>query len=528
VPTALNLKNFTGHNQCIRSLSFNSEGTKIVSGGYDQFIKLWDIASGKEIFSVKASAFPIEVLSFTPDDRYIITAGLENNVKIWDAENGKLVRILKGHTDAVYALTVSSDSRYLATGGNDNIIRIWEIQTGILLYQLKAHTQGIRSLVFSPDGRYLISGGVEGKIYIWNTEKLNIKPGVTQKELVYNNPMDINIATPLQNPYISSKRILPITFEIKNTDYNIVHLFLNKNEYTRFINNRKEVVKPLSVKVNYNKNIEINYEIYLDYDLSEIQLVAFKKNTDEFIISPELKVIYFDQEKYRNERKLLIVDLSAQKYQEKKWKTINEKIGVNKFVELMKYQQNKLFKDVSVKSFNENVSDSEIVHYLDSITIKLSNNDNVILLLNGIVLQDEQSGKYYYLLPKANLKSVEGSLLSIEFLLKFLLKTRSTAGMFINLSMRPDKIPPGFRLIDDEQLNSFVDKYLNTQKEIFYMSINNVQPVSISDMLANALHPDNDVDKNGIIDLSEISGFLNHLAKIQVIYRSNFIPFYSK
>ncbi len=371
-------------------------------------------------------------------------------------------------------------------------------------------------------------GGVEGIVFVWNTEKLNINPIKVQEELTYNNAIDIAISNPLQNPYISTKRILPISFEIKNTDYNIVHLFLNKNEYTRFINNKKEIVKPISVKVNYNKNVEINYEIYLDYDLSEIQLVAFKNNSSEFITSPELKVIYFDQEKYRNERNLFIIDLSVQKYDEKKWKYLNEKVSTNKFVELMRYQQSKLFKEVYVKSIKENVVDSEVIAYLDSISVKLSNKDNVIVLLNGIVLQQEETGKYFYLLPKANLKSLQGALLPLEFLLKFLLKTRSTTGMFINLSLRPEKIPSGFQLIDDEQLNNFVDKYLNTQKEIFYMSINNVQPVSISDMLANALHPDNDIDKNRIIDLSEISGFLNHLAKIQVIYRSNFIPFYSK
>lgn len=389
-PTGINLKNLSGHTQCVRSIAFSSDGSKIATGGYDQLLKVWDISLGKEIFSVKTSSFPIEVVCFSPDGKYIATAGLENNVKLWNANNGSLVKTLKGHTDAIYALAFSPDGKYLASGGNDNIIRIWDVNSGNSLFQLKGHNQGIRTLAFNPDGKYLLSGAVDKYIKIWNTASLKIVPIIQEKPAIaYNNPVQININIPNQNPYISTKRILPVSFEIKNNDYNLVHLFLNKNEYTRLINNNKEVVKPLSVKVNYNKNIEINYEIYLDYDKSEIQLVAFKPNTDDFIISPELIVSYFDIESFKNNTNLYILNLNIQKYADKKWSVELPKDNGNKFLNLLKLQEGKLFKSVNIRSFNNaEITPENIQAYLDSIVTKLKTNDELLVLLNGLIIQE--------------------------------------------------------------------------------------------------------------------------------------------
>jgi len=530
VPTGINLKNLNGHTQCVRSIAFSSDGSKIATGGYDQLLKLWDISSGKELFSVKTSSFPVEVVVFSPDGKYIATAGLENNVKLWNATNGSLVKTFKGHTDAVYALAFSPDGKYLASGGNDNIIRIWDVENANTLYQLKGHSQGIRTLAFSPDGKQLLSGAVDKMIKIWNTSALNIVPLLQEKPVIsYNNPIQININTPNQNPYISTKRILPVSFEIKNNEYNLVHLFLNKNEYTRLINNTKEVVKPLSVKVNYNKNIEINYEIYLDYDQSDIQLVAFKPYTDDFIISPELIVSYFDLETFKNNTNLYILNLNIQKYADKKWNIELPKDNGNKLLSLLKMQEDKLFNSVHIRTFdNADITPENIQAYLDSIYTKLKSNDEFLILLNGLILQDIETQKYFLLTPNATIKEYTQSLFPLDNLLKNILKNKSISGLIINLSIKSQKLPEKFQLHNDEQLNQYIDRELTARKGIFYLSVNSSQTLPISDVLANALHPNNDIDKNGIVDLNEVSGFLNHIAKIQVFFRPNFIPLYVK
>ncbi len=530
VPTGLNLKNIAGHTQCVRSLAFSPDGSKLATGGYDQLLKLWDIASGKEIFSVKTSSFPVEAVAFSPSGKYIATAGLDNAVKIWDVANGSLVNTLRGHTDAVYAIAFSPDGKYIASGGNDNVLRIWEVATGKTVQQLKAHSMGIRTIAFSPNGKQLLSGAVDKQIKIWDVATLSIEPITSIKTpIAYNNPTNIQVINPAQNPYVSTKRILPVSFEIKNSQFNQVHLFLNKYEYTRLINGNKEVVKPISVKVNTNKNIEIHYEIYLDYEQSEIQLVAFKPNSDEFILSPELIVSYFDLEKYAEEKELTLVVLNVQKYSEKKLNADLVKDNTNKLVSLLRMQEQKLFKKVTVKNIsNQTLTSDYLQAVLDSMVQKKNENENIIFAINSIVIQDKESQKYFVLLPDASFKDANTGFFPLDNILKAMLKTKATAGLIVNLSNKASKLPENLTIADDDQLNKYIDKQLTARKGIFYLSVNHVQPLAMFDLIANSFHPNNDVDKNGIIDLAEVSAFLNHLAKIQVFYRPNFIPLYKK
>ncbi len=530
VPTGLNLKNLSGHTQCVRSLAFSPDGTKLATGGYDQLLKLWDIANGKEIFSVKTSSFPIEVLAFSPDGSMIATAGLENAVKIWNATNGTLIKVLKGHTDAVFALAFSPDGKYLASGGNDNIIHIWNVSKGTSDFQLKGHTQGIRSLAFRPDGKQLASGAVDKMVKIWNVSALNIQPIEQQKvSLQYQNPTQISINSPPQNPYISTKRVLPVSFEIINPQYNLVQLFLNKVEYTRMINGNKEVVKPISIKINTNKNIEINYEIYLDYEKSEIQLIAFKPNSNDFVLSPELLVTYFDVEQFSQETDLKIVVLNVKKYADKKLSADMIKDQPEKWISLLQMQEQKLFKSVTVR----NLTDRELTEYkirqvLDSIVDVKNQNSMILIAINGYIVQDVSNQKFYLLLPEATIKDINQHMFPLDYIAKTILKTKATAGLFINLSNKTSKLPDNWQLADDELLNRYFDKELTARKGVFYLSINHIQPVPMFNLLANSLHPNNDMDKNGIIDLSEMSAFLNQLAKIQSLQRPSFIPLYKK
>lgn len=530
VPTGLNLKNFLGHAQCVRSIAFSPDGTKLATGGYDQMLKLWDIASGKELYSIKTSSFPIEAVAYSPDGKMIATAGLDNIVRLWNAENGSSIKVLRAHTDAVYALAFSPDGKYIASGGNDNVIHIWNIQKGISEHQLKGHSQGVRTLAFRPDGKQLLSGAVDKTIKLWNVTALDIEPITQQKsQLSYSNPTAISINAPNHNPYVSTKRILPVSFEVKNSQYNLVHLFLNKYEYTRLISGNKEIVKPISIKVNANKNIEINYEIYLDYEQSEIQLAAFKPNSNEFILSPELMVSYFDLEKYSQETDLNVLFLNVQKYNEKKWSSELIKDNPEKLTSLLKMQEQKLFRSVNIRNFSNNDLTSENIQtVLDSLIQRKDENQMIVIVVNGFIFQDKSNNKYYLVLPEANLKSTENSLFPLDNILKTLLKTKATSGLIINLSNKTTKLPENFILADDELLNKYIDKELTARKGIFYLSVNHIQPIAMFDLIANGLHPNNDVDKNGIVDLAEISAFLNHLAKIQVFYRPNFIPFYKK
>ena len=117
-------------------------------------------------------------VAFSPDNRWLASGGKDNVIKIWDLATGNILRTLYGHTSNVNALAVSSDGKLLASGSGDindkrdlgtftvggvvggaadNTVRVWSVQTGEQLQILRGHELPVGAVAFSNDGHSLTS-----------------------------------------------------------------------------------------------------------------------------------------------------------------------------------------------------------------------------------------------------------------------------------------------------------------------------------------------------------------------------------
>ena len=48
--------------------------------------------------------------------------------KIWSIADGKELRTIKAHLGTVTALAFSADGQWLASGGTDNLVKIWSVK----------------------------------------------------------------------------------------------------------------------------------------------------------------------------------------------------------------------------------------------------------------------------------------------------------------------------------------------------------------------------------------------------------------
>jgi WD40 repeat protein/CheY-like chemotaxis protein len=163
------------HSGWVTAVKFDADGTHVVSGSWDQTVKLWDVSSGRELETIARGNKGVQTVAYSHNGRWIAAENASNAVTLWDTQNGREARTLGAglhpsllSTGWVYSIAFSPDSRWLASGVDGKTVRLWDVSTGRTVRDLSAGRRGVIYISFSPDGRWLASGGDDNTVEIWD------------------------------------------------------------------------------------------------------------------------------------------------------------------------------------------------------------------------------------------------------------------------------------------------------------------------------------------------------------------------
>jgi WD40 repeat protein len=217
-------------------VAFTANGRILAAGGTDHKLRLWDVATGKELFNEEIrglpalpkgndafKSFPFDVV-FCGDGR-VLAFSIENTIYISDVASGQmlfrfdkngLVLALSPDGKTLLELSVgfvrlkevasgrdigkmdlpegfavaafSTDGRMVAvsTGEANATIHLFDVPTGKELLRLQGHKSYVASLAFSPDGSKLASGQWDSTALIWDVSPARRK--LPRKDLM---PQDL-------------------------------------------------------------------------------------------------------------------------------------------------------------------------------------------------------------------------------------------------------------------------------------------------------------------------------------------------
>jgi len=159
------LPSLRGHTDAVWSVAFSPEGKALASGSADGTVKLWDLATGKNVVTLGGPK-GVEVLSvaFQPDGKVLAAGGEDAVVRLWDAASGKSRAALAGHTAEIQSLAYSPDGKLLASASQDQTVKLWDPATGKVARTLEGHRARVDAVAFSPDGKSLASAGGGGEV----------------------------------------------------------------------------------------------------------------------------------------------------------------------------------------------------------------------------------------------------------------------------------------------------------------------------------------------------------------------------
>lgn len=161
------------HSMPVTSVHFNRDGSLIVSGSHDGTCKIWDTASGaclKTLIDDKVPA--VSFTKFSPNGKFILVATLDDNLKLWNYSTGKFLKIYTGHVNKTYCIQPTfsvTNGKYIVSGSEDHCVYIWDLQGKNLLQKLEGHTDTVISVNCHPTENMIASAGLinDRTVRIW-------------------------------------------------------------------------------------------------------------------------------------------------------------------------------------------------------------------------------------------------------------------------------------------------------------------------------------------------------------------------
>ncbi|MEH2241565.1 DnaJ domain-containing protein [Nostoc sp.] len=170
------LYTFSGQAEAVLSVAISPDGQQIASGSVDRKISSWQMDTRKFHWTFFYLSSPyshngfVNSVTYSPDGAIIASGAADKTIRIWGRYTGTIKRTLNGHSDAVLSVTISPDGKILASGSADQTIRLWDLKTWQQRYIFTEHLGAVNTVVISLNSQTLISGSTDTTIKLWNLQ----------------------------------------------------------------------------------------------------------------------------------------------------------------------------------------------------------------------------------------------------------------------------------------------------------------------------------------------------------------------
>lgn len=164
-----------GDQRCVR---FSPEGDKLLCGGRDGELSVWDTATGEELAHVPLHRDRIHTAAFSADGQVITSVGDDRRIVRYELLSRKttLDRELKGAK--LRSLCLINDY-LIAAAGADNTIHIYDVLADEELGKLAGHSGSVAVMCSCSDR--LVSGSFDTTVRLWKLESALLQArGVTR------------------------------------------------------------------------------------------------------------------------------------------------------------------------------------------------------------------------------------------------------------------------------------------------------------------------------------------------------------
>jgi WD40 repeat protein len=278
-----------GHKGTIKSMLIDSKG-KIITGGYDKTVKIWNGKEGileREIFGEigPGSEGLIYAMALSDDDKYLATAGWFGEtsnaksvgaIRLYDYKTGKQIQLLESHIEVVIDLEFADYSNYLFSLDGEGNVLLWVLDKDEV-YWFQEIPKDI--LDIEPFNKGLLTAHRDGTVHYWDI--FNLKKPLRSFKGIYKTQNSAEVLA-----------VSPDYSRIAVSSANNVYILDEKLKLKHTFYHGNDPISCMNYSPDSKKLIVASSSIYLEDNLVRVYEVneegifgesSFKKHSDAIL-----------------------------------------------------------------------------------------------------------------------------------------------------------------------------------------------------------------------------------------------------
>jgi WD40 repeat protein len=82
-------------------------------------------------------------VSFSKDNKFVVSGSWDNTLKLWNVQTGECIRTFNGHTGDVRSVSFSIEDKFVVSGSYDTTLKLWNVETGECVSTFEGHTEPV-------------------------------------------------------------------------------------------------------------------------------------------------------------------------------------------------------------------------------------------------------------------------------------------------------------------------------------------------------------------------------------------------
>jgi mono/diheme cytochrome c family protein len=134
------------------------------------WVRVFVAQTGAPVTNWQAHADAIYDLAVSPDAKTLATAGADGLVKLWDIASSKELSRIEAHVGAAFGVAFNSNATEVVTVGADKQLKVWDVSSRESFVTIN-RKHAFTSVAWSQDGKTVVAGADDGRFFSYSDFK---------------------------------------------------------------------------------------------------------------------------------------------------------------------------------------------------------------------------------------------------------------------------------------------------------------------------------------------------------------------